>query len=146
VRAPGPTLGGPPTGTTEEVGIRIWLHRDVAAPAPTAWDCFVDTTMWPSWGPSVRRVATAERRIHGSSRGTVTTAVHVTLPFVVTEWVDGVRWSWRVAGIAATAHRVDVIGADRCRIGIGVPWWAPFYLPVCWVALRRLERLAVTRR
>jgi hypothetical protein len=128
-------------GAIDERRHRIWLHREVAAAAPAVWDLFTDTTMWPAWGPSVRSVATRDRRIHSSSRGTVTTVARLRLPFAVTEWTDGEHWSWRVAGIPATAHRVEPIGADRCRVGMGVPWWAPFYLPVCWVALRRLERL-----
>jgi hypothetical protein len=46
-----------------------------------------------------------------------------------------------VAGIPATGHRV-VPDPGGCVVTFTVPWWAPFYLPVCAVALRRIERLA----
>ena len=65
------------------------------------------------------------------------------LPFTVTEFVPGRRWSWRVAGIPATSHEVVAEGGGS-RVTFGVPLWAPAYLAVCAIALRRLERLAMS--
>ena len=74
-------------------------------------------------------------------RGHVTTAVGVRLPFEVTEVVPGQRWSWRVAGVPATDHRVEVVGG-RTVATIGIPTWAPFYTPVCRIGLRRIAERA----
>jgi hypothetical protein len=63
------------------------------------------------------------------------------LPFEVTELVPGRRWSWRVARVPATTHAVEPVGAGT-RVTFGVPLWAPAYLAVCALALRRLDRLA----
>ena len=37
---------------------------------------------------------------------------------------------------------IRAVGADT-RVTFGVPWWAPAYLAVCELALRRLERLTL---
>jgi hypothetical protein len=63
------------------------------------------------------------------------------LPYTVTAFEPGRYWSWSVAGIPATGHRV-VPQAGGCLVTFTVPWWAPAYLPVCALALRRIERLA----
>jgi len=76
------------------------------------------------------------------STGRVRTAVGVSLPFVVTDWELGHRWAWRVAGIPATGHRVEPLGADSCRAVIEVPLWAGAYAALCWVALGRLGAAA----
>ena len=44
-------------------------------------------------------------------------------------------------GIPATGHRV-IPQDGGCLVTFTVPWWAPAYLPVCALALRRIERLA----
>jgi hypothetical protein len=51
-----------------------------------------------------------------------------------------------VAGIPATGHRVTPKGSDACELTFTIPGWAPFYVPVCRVALRKLEVLATNRR
>ena len=70
----------------------------------------------------------------------------VRLSFEITAHEDGVRWAWTVAGVPATDHTVEALGAERCRVGFGVPWPAALYLVVCRVALRRLESLAMQDR
>ena len=75
------------------------------------------------------------------TRGTVETAVGVRLPFTITEFTPGRRWSWTVAGIAATGHQVTA-APGGCRVRFEVPWWAAPYLAVCSVALGRIEVLA----
>jgi hypothetical protein len=72
----------------------------------------------------------------------VTTAFGVTLPFEVTGYQEGARWGWTVAGVPATEHIVEPLGAERCRAGFGVPWLAAPYLVVCRVALSRLAGMA----
>jgi hypothetical protein len=120
------------------------VTRRLRAGPAAVWDVLVDTTVWPRWGPSVRAVELADgrTRIGLGAVGRVGTALGVWLPFEVTEWEDGRRWAWKVAGIPATAHRVladpDVPGASRATIE--VPSWAPAYAPLCWVALGRIGR------
>ena len=80
--------------------------------------------------------------IHEGSTGKVQPSVGPALPFTVTELVPGRSWSWRVAGIPGTTHAVEPVGAGT-RVTFGVPLWAPAYLAVCALALRRLERLAI---
>jgi uncharacterized protein YndB with AHSA1/START domain len=122
----------------------LWVSRTMPVPSEVVWDLLVDTTAWPSWGPTVAEARLSEPGtsiVHGS-RGRVRPVVGPWVPFEVTELVPGVRWSWRVAGIPVTTHEVEAVGAG-CRVRFGVPVWAPAYLAVCALALRRIERLAL---
>lgn len=119
----------------------MWVTRELRAPASAAWDLLTDVRRWPSWGPTVReaRVDGGGSRIGPGSTGAVRAAVGPWVPFRVTTFDDGRAWSWRVAGVPATSHRVEDLGPDRCRVGFRVPWPAAPYAVVCEVALRRIE-------
>lgn len=123
----------------------MWVTRAVAAPPERVWDLLVDLRRWPEWGPSVRGATLDDggTRLTAGATGHVRAVVGPALPFTVTTWDDGRRWAWRVAGVSATAHRVDALGGDRCRVGFRVPAWAPAYAVVCAIALRRIEALAL---
>ena len=130
-----------------ELGLRnrmLTVGRRMAAPPESAWRVLTDLDAWPRWGPSVQR---AELDGGGplalGSRGRVWTPVGLSLPFVVTEFERGREWAWHVAGVPATRHSVAPDG-DGCRVTFGVPIWAPAYLAVCAVALKRIEDLAVS--
>ena len=118
------------------------MSRTLATPPADVWRLLVEVDAWPLWGPTVSRARLDDGldRIRAGSTGTVTTPVGLSVPFVVTEYVEGELWSWRVAGIPATTHRVDETG-EGSRVSFAVPVWAPAYLAVCAVALRRLDRL-----
>jgi Polyketide cyclase / dehydrase and lipid transport len=120
----------------------VWVWRDVDAPAGEVWELLVDTDQWPAWGPSVRAVMARPRRLGPGSTGTVTTRFGFDVPFEVTAYDDGVRWAWKVAGVPATDHRIELRGPQRCRVGFGVPWPAAPYLAMCRWALCRLDALA----
>jgi hypothetical protein len=75
-------------------------------------------------------------------RGRVQTATGLWLPFEITHWEPERAWTWRVAGVPATGHRVEPLGPQRCRVSFLIPRWAPFYRPVCRSALRRIAALA----
>ncbi|HUW04352.1 MAG TPA: SRPBCC family protein [Acidimicrobiales bacterium] len=125
----------------------FWLTHDIEAPANVLWDLLTDTDQWPLWGPSVRSATVDDgRRLSADSKGTVSTALGITLPFAITDWADGARWAWTVAGIPATTHSVEALSPTLSRVGFGVPAAAAPYLMVCRVALRRLDRTAVARR
>jgi hypothetical protein len=123
-------------------------HRTTASPE-AVWDVLVDTEAWPQWGPTVTAVELEEGAGHGpggtrigaGSRGRVRTPVGLWLPFAVTQWVAGERWAWRVAGVPATSHAVRPTDAGS-EVVMVVPWWAPAYLAVCEVGVRRVARLA----
>ena len=99
------------------------------------------------WGPTVTeaRLDVGRRTsLAPDSTGRVRTPLGVWLPFTVTQWHDdGARraWSWRVVGVPATSHEV-VADGSACRVRFGVPLWAPAYLPVVELALRRIRAIA----
>jgi uncharacterized protein YndB with AHSA1/START domain len=129
------------------IGLRstmLTVDRILPAPADAAWKVLVDLDAWPQWGPSVRRAAVdgpaATSTLGPGSTGKVWTAVGVALPFEITDWEPDRSWAWSVAGIPATTHAVTPTPAG-CRVTFGVPVWAAAYVPVCVVALRRIEQL-----
>ncbi|BCW68291.1 hypothetical protein NicSoilB4_30540 [Arthrobacter sp. NicSoilB4] len=134
------------------------VSRRVAASAEDVWTLLTDTGQWPAWGPSITGVEPARTGIPAGpeagraaepgsgglaagSRGRVRTVLGVALPYTVTALEPGRYWSWSVAGLPATGHRVVPQGGG-CLVTFTVPWWAPAYLPVCALALRRIERIA----
>lgn len=117
---------------------------EIPVPASDAWGLLIDTQSWPAWGPSVRAVDAPARRIGHGMRGRVQTTPGVWLPFVVTDWIEGRLWGWKVAGVPATGHLVEQVAPKTCRVTFTIPVWAPLYLPVCQLALRRLLALAAS--
>lgn len=123
-------------------GRRLEVSRIVDAPADTVWGIFTDPEQWPEWGPSVAAVDCADDRIRPGTTGRVRVA-GVWIPFEVDEYDDeNYRWTWRVAKIPATGHRIDPVGESRCRVVFEIPPLAAGYAVVCKRALRRIERLA----
>ncbi len=119
-------------------GRRIEVAREIQAPADRAWSLLIDTDRWPEWGPSVRSVETAGREISVGSSGTIETALGIEAPFEIVS-CEPYRWTWRVAGIPATGHRIEERGPDRCQVVFEVPLLAAGYVPVCRRALSRIE-------
>ncbi|HKJ56692.1 MAG TPA: SRPBCC family protein [Nitriliruptoraceae bacterium] len=118
---------------------------ECAAPADVAWAVSSDLSLWPRWGPSVVAVEPAEGTVVAGLEGRVRTPVGVWLPFVVDTIEPGRRWTWRVAGVPATGHRVDAATSSTSRLVIEVPLWAAAYAVVCHVGLRRLAGLVEQR-
>ena len=118
----------------------LWTWRSIDVDAADAWRIFTDTDRWAEWGPSVRG-ATIDPpgRFETGATGTVQTALGPSLPFELTDVVEGKRWSWRVGGVPATSHRVEAT-ATGCRVGFGVPAIVAPYLAVCRWALVRIDR------
>ena len=124
-------------------GIEPMVDRWIAAPPETVWRILVDLRFWPQWGPTVSGAEIDGDVLSLGTTGRVWTPVGVPLPFTITEFEPGVRWVWRVAGVEATKHGVDADG-DGCRVWMSAPWWAPAYLPVLAIALRRIDALATS--
>lgn len=116
------------------------ITRTFRAPPDEAWTLLADTRHWTSWGPTVTAVDPGDVTVTPGLDGRVRTPVGLWLPFTVTDVDPGRRWTWDVAGVGATDHRVEGT-ADGCRVVFGVPRWAPFYAPVCALALRRIGAL-----
>lgn len=108
----------------------------------SAWAVITDLAAWPEWGPTVSGAELdSDGKLAMHSTGKVLTPIGVSLPFRITEFVDGRRWEWAVAGVQATSHEVlpHEVG---CTVSFGVPFWAPAYLPIMAIALPRIQRLA----
>ena len=125
---------------------RLWVHRDIDAPAESVWALLTNLDSWPMWGPTVRRAEFDDSHFETGATGVVTTTLGVRLPFEITGYDDGRFWAWKIAGVPATDHTVRALGPERSRIGFGVPWPAAPYLAVCRVALRRLGSMALLDR
>jgi hypothetical protein len=120
-------------------GRRLVVAREVAAPRDRAWELLTDTERWPEWGPSVRAVDCPSRFIQSGTRGRVQLPLGVWLPFEITACED-YRWTWRVARVPATGHRVDD-APDGCRVCFELPVLATGYAPVCQRALGTITGL-----
>ncbi|MFG1934188.1 SRPBCC family protein [Mycobacterium sp. NPDC048908] len=117
------------------------VEREIAVPAAAVWDVLTDLTAWPRWGPTVMGAQLdGPGPLRLGARGTIWTPVGVPVPFEITEFDAGRRWSWKVAGINATRHGVDPRDGG-CLAWMSAPLWAPGYLPVLGIALQRIERM-----
>lgn len=114
------------------------MSRTVRADREAAWELLTDTRRWPEWSPTVGAVEADERRIRAGTTGRVRVA-GLRLPFEITS-CEGYRWTWDVARVPATGHRVDAAdgGGERCRVVFELPVLAAGYAPVCDRALDRI--------
>ena len=99
------SLGRTPDGRRLEVAARL------AAPPAAAWDALIDTERWPAWGPSVTDVDCEDHRVRAGSAGRVRLPGGVWVPFRVTHLANR-RWTWRVARVPATGHRVESVDGN----------------------------------
>jgi hypothetical protein len=116
---------------------------EIAAPAGDAWEVLTDTERWTEWGLSITEVECGQRYIAQGTSGWVKTVFGLWLPFRIDTFEEGKNWSWSVAGIKATGHRVESIGPDKCRVIFSVPLFVAPYLVVCKLALIRIKRILV---
>ncbi|WP_372911044.1 SRPBCC family protein [Salinigranum sp.] len=133
-------------GVERRAGRRsVVVSRVVDASEARVWDLLTDTTRWRDWGPSVAAVDAPTRYIETGTTGRVRVAgVGVWVPFEVDSYVDGAekRWTWTVARVPATGHRVESVGVDdQCRVAFEVPLLAAGYVPVCRRALDRIAAI-----
>ena len=105
------------------------------------WELLTDTSRWPEWGLSISEVECGQRYITQGTTGRVKTVFGFWIPFRIDEFEEGKNWSWSVARIKATGHRVESIGLRHCRVIFTVPILAAPYLVVCKVALIRIKRI-----
>ena len=114
---------------------------EIDAPASEVWSRLAEFRHWPDWGPSVRAVEAdgqAEAVSAGGS-GRVQTVLRIWLPFEITKLEAGRAWSWRVAGIEATGHRIIPISSSRTAVEFSVPRHFGLYVRVLDRGLRNLK-------
>lgn len=120
---------------------RMSICRNIAAPPETVWGILTDSQLWSTWGPSVFDVDCQDRHIGLGSKGRVQTLFSVWLPFTVSEFRDLDFWSWRIGSYSATGHRLIRTTNTSSTLCFDMPWWAAAYLPLCWLALIRIEKI-----
>ncbi len=104
------------------------------------WDIITDTAKWPRWGPTVKDVHLPERFIRNGSEGRVLTLFGIWAPFLIDKFEEGRFWSWKVASINATGHRIQAVDGG-CNLWFDVPIIAAPYALVCQIALNRIQKL-----
>jgi len=120
-------------------GRRYAVSREYDASPAAAWRLLANTEHWPTWGPTVSAVRPPAEPIREGVTGEVQVLGGPWVPFEVTA-VEGAagddvrRWTWSVARIPATGHRVERTDAG-CRVVFEVPLLAGGYVPVCQRAL-----------
>ena len=124
-------------------GRRVVVDRIVPATVDAVWEILTDTRRWPEWGPSVSAVRSSERFVEPGATGEVQVLGGPWVPYRIVTCANR-RWTWRVARIPATGHRVEATD-DGARVVIEIPLAAAGYAPVCQRALVRIERLATGR-
>jgi hypothetical protein len=98
----------------------------------------IDTTTWPQWGPSVTEVECGNQFIRQGTEGRVKTVGGFWLPFTISRYEEGRFWSWKVAGIPATGHRIEPQEDGFCTLTFEVPILAAPYTFICKIALNRI--------
>jgi hypothetical protein len=121
---------------------QMWtVSRNVEASADAVWHVLTDLDAWPKWGPTVAGAELDGSGFELGATGRVWTPVGVPLPFVISELDAGRTWAWNVAGVPATRHGVEPSDSGS-RVWMSAPFWAPAYLPVLAIALRRIDEMA----
>jgi hypothetical protein len=120
----------------------MWtVSRRTTASADAVWRTLIDLDAWPEWGPTVQGADLDSDGFGLGATGRVYTPVGVALPFVISDFEPGRRWGWTVMGVPATKHGVEAVDGGS-RVWMSAPLWAPAYLPVLQVALRRIDKMA----
>lgn len=120
--------------------------RSFKRPCSDIWELITDTWSWPQWGPSVKAVKCNVRFIRQGTGGKVRTAAGIWLPFTINRYEEGHFWSWTVAGIPATGHRVKPQEDGLCQLTFEVPIIAAPYAYICRIALERIGNALDKRR
>lgn len=117
---------------------------EVNAATDEVWRLLAELDQWPKWGPTVAGVESEATTVATGVTGRVKTIAGLWLPFEITEVAAGRLWTWKVAGIPATGHRVAALGDAKTLVEFTVPIAAMPYALVLKGGLRRLKGLAET--
>ncbi len=121
------------------------VNKKIDAPLERVWEILTDTRQWPAWGPSVLRVDSPQRYICSGLQGRLKTAVGIWVSFEITNCEAPVFWDWKVAGFAATGHRLKKLNKNSCELNFELPFAAFPYALICRQAANRIARLALKK-
>ncbi len=124
---------------------RIAFCRVIHASPEVVWDILTDTFLWPVWGPSLLKVDCEDRHIMLSSKGRIKTLFSFWVPFVVTKFKHMNFWTWNIGPIKATGHTLTRKTEMSCELCFDMVWWAAIYIPVCWLALYKIDKIATDK-
>lgn len=119
---------------------------EIAAPVSTVWPLLAEFRHWREWGPSVRAVESEAEAVAPGVRGRVKTPIGLWLPFEIERCEVERYWDWKVAGVAATGHRLEPITPVTTRVEFSAGRLFFAYRPVLTRGLKRLAKLAETQR
>jgi hypothetical protein len=138
--------------------LRPTMTVTAAGPCPPdeAWDRYVRPRRWPEWSPQIRAVEYPGERLTAGTSGVVRGPGRVPVRFRILSVDESDparrRWTWSVRA-AGVVLRLDHLVEPRTGAGgeqprgsrttLTVHGWAPVvvaYLPLAWLALRRLVR------
>jgi len=122
------------------------IRHVINAPPQQVWKVLIDTRQWPVWGPSVTAVKSPRQYIDAGLKGRLQTVIGLWVPFEITDFEPLHFWSWKVAGIPATGHRLEIIDDNRCELIFEMPAFALPYALICRQAATRIGRLAQSER
>jgi uncharacterized membrane protein len=121
---------------------------EIDAPASTVWAVVANVEAWPEWTPTMREVTLRGGGPLGP--GSVADIRQPKLPkatWTVTGYEEGHAFTWVGAGPGVRTvadHRVEPLGADRCRVTLSVETTGPLARPF-WLLLGGLtERYVAT--
>ncbi len=124
---------------------RLSICKQIEAPPVIVWDILTDTSLWSTWGPSILAVECSDRHIRQGSNGRIKTLLLFWLPFSILEFRQMDYWNWRVGPLTATGHRLVQTGDNSCNLCFEMSRWAAFYLPICWLALFKIAKIAALK-
>ncbi len=121
-------------------GRRIEVSRVIDTPVERAWEILTDTERWPDWGPTVTAVHADRRFIRTGTTGEIQVLDGPWISFRITG-CEEYRWTWDVADVPATGHRVESVAGERSRVVFELHPLAAGYVPVCSRALSNVESI-----
>lgn len=123
-------------------GRRFRLTEVVDGSLPDVRPLLFAVEHWTEWGPFLTDVDYDYETVRANTEGSVQLLGGIWFPFRVEE-VSDTFWRWSVAGLVppADGHRVEQTEDRGVEVSFELPLWAPFYLPVCALALRSIRRM-----
>ena len=122
------------------------IRQVISASPQQVWNVLIDTHQWPVWGPSVKAVRSPRQYIDAGLKGSIQTVLGFWVPFEITDFEPLCFWSWKVAGIPATGHRLKILDQNHCELIFAMPFVAFPYALICRQAARHIGRLAQSQK
>jgi hypothetical protein len=138
--------------------LSLTVRREIAVtgqqPPDEVWDRYVRPVRWQQWSPQITGVDFAPRRLVPGTKGLVRGPLRVPVPFevlAVEESDPGRRtWRWRAGALGVHVELEHIVEPDPSRPGgsrtvlvlSGPALLVVPYLPLAWLALRRLVSIA----